>query len=58
MSGKNTKCLARQIQQPIPKLGILNFHSFLTNQIDFDEKVIINKHITQNVTIDEIENKL
>ena len=43
MSGKNTKCLTRRIQQPIPKLGILSFHKFLTNQIDLDEKAMIKK---------------
>ena len=44
MSGKITKCFARRIQQPIPKLGILNFHKFLTNKIDLDEKASINNH--------------
>ena len=36
------KCLAQIIQQPIPKLRILNFYKF-SNQSDWQQKLITNK---------------
>ena len=34
ITGKINFCLAHQIQQPILKLQILNFHEFFFNQLD------------------------